>query len=125
MPSSPMFAVLQPLVPMAPTLTKPPFTRPGAWARLIVRAVVLFGVLVVVSGCGDDRRETGRLTSPDSRDDALVVDVSGGATEPFVFEVYVVARRTAAEGWRCRPPRGGTRNAKCAQGRMAARWSLQ
>jgi hypothetical protein len=46
----------------------------------------------VVGGCDDDRLEARRLSSPDARADAVVVDVSGGATEPYVFEVYLVPK---------------------------------
>lgn len=61
------------------------------WSLLTKQGVVV-AILLALSGCGEDRREVRRLPSPDSRGDALIVDASGGATEPYVFEIYVVPK---------------------------------
>jgi hypothetical protein len=42
------------------------------------------------SGIGWSREEIGRITSPDSVLDAVIVRANGGATTAFVYELYLV-----------------------------------
>jgi len=67
------------------------------WRPAVALAVLLLGI----SGCGR-YEEIARLSSPDGRVDAVVVEVDAGAGNPFVYRLYVVPRGGA---WR----KGGER----------------
>jgi hypothetical protein len=54
-------------------------------------------LLLLFVGCGSSPfdvsyTEVKRLSSPDSLVDALIIEVNGGATTPFVYDVYLVPK---------------------------------
>ena len=62
---------------------------------MIRRTLALF----ILSGClsfSVSRDEVARVTSPSGRADAVLVESNGGATTPFAYFVYVVARGAPA-----------------------------
>ncbi|QOX77906.1 hypothetical protein FY034_02760 [Trichlorobacter lovleyi] len=57
--------------------------------KLIIIVLAVF----VVLGCNPvSREELKRTTSPDSIVDAVLVQVNGGATTSFIYELYVVKK---------------------------------
>jgi hypothetical protein len=54
-------------------------------------------LLLFILGCGSSPfevsyREISRLSSPDQFVDALIVEANGGATTPFIYDIYVVPK---------------------------------
>ena len=78
-------------------------------------AVALAVLLLSVSGCGR-YEEIARLSSPDGRVDAVVVEVDAGAGNPFVYRLYVVPRGAA---WR----KGGERVSYSDPVRFRVAWA--
>ena len=53
----------------------------------------LIAVLAVVGGCASESEELWRITSPDSRVDAVFIQVGGGgATVGFSYQLFIVPR---------------------------------
>ena len=53
----------------------------------------LIAVLALVSGCASESEEVWRVTSPDSRVDAVFVQVGGGgATVGYAYKLFIVPR---------------------------------
>lgn len=56
------------------------------------RVLCVFGLMSILAGCGrtsTDGKEIARVTSPDGRVDAIVIEVRTGATVPTPTELYI------------------------------------
>jgi hypothetical protein len=47
-------------------------------------------VVAMLAGCAPSQQELWRLTSPDGRVDAVFVEVNGGATVDFAYNLFIV-----------------------------------
>lgn len=66
---------------------------PWCIAALIVLVGTLFGVRALVLDLfAPSEDEVARVTSPDGRLDAVVVEINGGATTSFAYAVYVTEK---------------------------------
>src|SRR5262245_31173191 len=67
----------------------------------------LIAVLAVVGGCASESEELWRITSPDSRVDAVFIQLGGGgATVGFSYKLFIVPRG-AKPNTTGEPPVGG------------------
>jgi len=70
--------------------------------------------LLALSGCGDDsvsRVEVARVAAPDGKTDAVVIEVNGGATADFAYDIFVLPHGAAVDGEAALRLYGATRNA--------------
>ena len=70
--------------------------------------------LLALGGCGDDsvsRVEVARVAAPDGKADAVVIEVNGGATADFAYDIFVLPHGAAADGEAALRLYGATRNA--------------